>query len=65
MRYTYLLIMEVHVCLIHAGNAHTLAQMREEYRIPQGQVEVKSVLLRCLICDRHEGPSFQLPHMPP
>ena len=64
MRFTYLLIMEVHVHLIHAGIAHTLAQICEEYWIPQGWVEVRSVLLRCLICRRHEGPSFQLPHMP-
>ena len=65
MRFTYLLIMEVHVCLIHAGITHTLAQIREEYWIPQGRVEVRSVLSWCLICRRHEGPSFQLPHMPP
>ena len=65
MRFTYLLIMEVHVRLIHAGIAHTLAQIRQEYWIPQGQVEMRSVLLCYLICHRHEGPSFQLPHMPP
>ena len=57
--------MEVHERLIHAGIAHTLAQIREEYWIPQGRVEVRSVLTRCLICRRHEGPSFHLPHMPP
>ena len=26
---------------------------------------VRSVLTQCLICCRHEGPPFQLPHMPP
>ena len=65
MRFTYLLIMEVHVRLIHAGIARTLAQIREEYWIPQGRVEVRSVLLCFLICRRHEGPPFQLPYMPP
>ena len=64
MKFTYLLIMEVHVRLIHAEIAHTLAQIREEYWIPQGRVEVRSVLLCCLIYRRHEGPSFQLLHMP-
>ena len=63
-RFTRLLIMEVHERLIHAGIAHTLAQVREEYWIPQGRVEVRSALLRCLICRKHEGPSFQLPYMP-
>ena len=63
--FTHLLINEVHVHLIHAGVAHTLAQLREEYWIPQGRAEVRKVLSQCLICRRHEGPSFQLPHMPP
>ena len=57
--------MQVHERLIHAGIAHTLAQVREEYWIPQGGVEVRSALSRCLIYRKHEGPSFQLPHMTP
>ena len=65
VRFTYLLIMQVHECLIYAGIAQTLAQVCEEYWIPQGRVEVRSVLTQCLICRRHEGPPFQLPHMPP
>ena len=63
--FTHLLITEVHVRLIHAGVAHTLAQIRQECFIPQGRAEVRKVLLQCLICRRNEGPSFQLPHMPP
>ena len=63
--FTHMLINEVHVRLIHAGVAHTLAQIREEYWIPQGRIEVRKVLSQCLICRRYEGPSFQLPHMPP
>ena len=65
VRFTYLLIIEVHKRLIHTGIAQTLAQVREEYWIPQGRVEVRSVLTQCIICRRHEGPPFQLPHMPP
>ena len=63
--FTHMLISEVHVCLIHAGVAHTLAQIREEYWIPQGRTEVRKVLSQCLICRRYEGSSFQLPRMPP
>ena len=37
---TTLLITEVHQILIHPGVAHTLAQIREEYWIPQGRAEV-------------------------
>ena len=58
---TTLLIIEVHQRQIHSGVAHTLAQIREEYWIPQGRVEVRSVLSRCLLCRRMEGPSFRLP----
>ena len=47
---TTLLITEVHQRLIHAGVAHTLAQIREEYWIPQGRAEVRSVLSQCLLC---------------
>ena len=35
VRFTYLLIMEVHERLIHAGIAQTLAQVHEEYWIPK------------------------------
>ena len=59
------MITEVHCRLIHAGVAHTLAQIREEYWIPQGRAEVKKVLFQCLLCQRLEGPSFRLPSMPP
>ena len=41
--FTQLLIKEIHEHLIHAGVAHTLAQIREEYWIPKGRIEVRSV----------------------
>ena len=50
---------------MYAEIAHTLAQIHEEYWIPQGCVEVRRVLSQCLICCRLDGPSFQLPRMPP
>ena len=64
-RFTQLLIKEIHEHLIHAGVAHTLAQIREEYWIPKGRIEVRGVVSRCLVCWRYEGASFQLPGMPP
>ena len=57
--------MEVYKQLIHAEIAHTLTQVREEYWIPQGWMEVRNALSRCLICLKHEGPSFSFQHMPP
>ena len=47
------------------GVAHTWAQILEEYWIPQGKVEVKSVLSKRIVCRKQEGPSYQLPAMPP
>ena len=63
--FTQLLIKEIHERLIHAGVAHTLAQIREEYWIPKGRIEVRSVVSRCLVCRKHEGAPFHLPGMPP
>ena len=63
--YTRLIIQEVHERLIHAGISHTLSSLRQEYWIPQGRAEVRACLYCCLICRRHEGPSFSLPRMPP
>jgi len=42
--FTHLLIKEMHEQLINAGVAHTLAQIHEEYWIPKGRIEVRSVL---------------------
>ena len=55
----------MNACQMHAGIAHTSAQIRKEYWIPQGCVEVRRVLSQCLICFRYDRPSFQLPRMPP
>ena len=63
--FTRLLIQYVHERLIHAGMSHTLSALCQEYWIVKGRVEVKTVLSRCLVCRRHEGPSFSLPRMPP
>ena len=63
--FTHLLIQYVHERLIHCGVSHTLASLRHEYWILKGRIEVKKVISRCLVCRRHEGPSFSLPKMPP
>jgi len=60
--FTHLLIQEIHQRLIHAGVAQTLSQ---EFRIPQGRVEIKRLISKCIICKCNNGPSFRLPSMPP
>ena len=63
--FTELVILEIHGRLIHAGISHTLSQLRQEYWIPQGRAEVRRIIHQCVICKRHNGPSFCLPNMPP
>ena len=63
--FTRLVIKEIHERLIHAGISHTLSTLRQEYWLHQGRVEVRACLSHCLVCRRHEGPSFTLPRMPP
>ena len=57
--------MEIHCRLVHAGVSRTLSHLRHEFWIPKGRVEIMQVLTQCVICKKHCGPSFQLPHMPP
>ena len=65
-----LLILEIHGRLIHAGVSHTLNQLRQEYWIPHGRVEVKHLLhqsvniimvhlLVSLICHHGQKKRFQ------
>ena len=59
--FTWLAREDVHEKLSHAGISHTLAQLRNQYWIPQGRTTVKKVLRHCLICRKYEGGPFRLP----
>ena len=63
--FTSLLIKEYHQKLFHSGVSHTLAQLRNEYWIPQGRAEVKKAIHGCGICKRFQGGPFKLPSMSP
>ena len=63
--FTSLLIKEYHQKLFHSGVSHTLAQLRNEYWIPQGRAEVKKAIHDCGICKRFQGGPFRLPSMSP
>ena len=49
----------------HSDVSHTLAQLRNEYWIPQGRAEVKKTIHGCGICKRFQGGLFKLPSMSP
>ena len=63
--FTSLLIKKYHQKLFHSGVSHTLAQLRNEYWIPQGRAEVKKAIHDCGICKRFQGGPFKLPSMSP
>lgn len=51
-RFSYLLIMDTHQRLLHAGTETTLLEVRERYWIVKGRQTVKRVLRACLTCRR-------------
>ena len=63
--FTSLLIKEYHQKLFHSGVSHTLAQLRNQYWIPQGRAEVKKAIHGCGVCKRFQGGPFKLPSMSP
>ena len=63
--FTSLLIKEYHQKHFHSGVSHTLAQLRNEYWIPQGRAEVKKAIHGCGTCKRFQGGPFKLPSMSP
>ena len=63
--FTRLLIEDAHRRAIHGGVQDTLCKMREQFWVPQGRQSVKTVLSKCYICKRLEGPSCDYPSPPP
>ena len=62
---TYLIVMDCHERLFHAGVAHTLSQVRYSYWIPHGRATVKRMLKLCVPCKRHQTGPYVMPRMPP
>ena len=51
--------------MFHSGVSQTLAEIQQEYWIPKGRSEVKTVLNRCQVCQIVEGGPYRMPQMPP
>ncbi|GFY56658.1 integrase catalytic domain-containing protein [Trichonephila inaurata madagascariensis] len=59
-RYSELVILHAHNCLLHAGVEATLAQVREKFWILKGRQCVKSILSRCFLLKKYTvGPVNQ------
>ena len=63
--FTKLIIEECHQQALHGGVQDTLCKLREHYWVPQGRQSVKSVITKCYVCRRLEGPNCDYPSPPP
>ena len=63
--FTKLIIEECHQQALHGGVQDTLCKLREYYWVPQGRQSVKSVITKCYVCRRLEGPHCDYPSPPP
>lgn len=57
-RFTEPLIQFIHSCIFHNGIRETLNAVRENYWIIRGREIVKQILWRCIVCKKHQGPTF-------
>ena len=57
--FTTLLIKDVHKENFHAGVSHTLVQIRSKYWLPQGQAQVKKVLVKGITCIKRQGGPYK------
>lgn len=62
--FTELLIRHVHQLVLHGGVQATLAQLRTKFWILQGRQAVKRVLIKCMVCKKHNTRPASQP-MPP
>ena len=63
--FTKLLINKFHTDVCHGGVAHTLAQLRQRYWIPQGRTAIKMALKKCLTCIRYQGGPYKVKPIAP
>ncbi|MCP3664179.1 MAG: hypothetical protein GY696_17090, partial [Gammaproteobacteria bacterium] len=63
--FTSLVIQAMHVKLIHNGVLHTLSELRQNYWIPRGRVEVQKVIRNCCLCKKYTGGPYKYPDMAP
>ena len=62
---TTLLIRRAHDEVFHNGTPETLTQLRATYWVTKGRQRVKTIVKRCALCRRLEGPCYGIPQTPP
>jgi hypothetical protein len=63
--FTMLVIRNFHTKLMHAGVAHTLAQIRQEFWIPGSRWQVLKYIRSCLQCKKYDSGPYKIPQVPP
>uniref|UniRef100_A0A914WWH6 Integrase catalytic domain-containing protein n=1 Tax=Plectus sambesii TaxID=2011161 RepID=A0A914WWH6_9BILA len=61
---TQLIIRDRHELALHSGVQHTLAQLRQEFWILKGRIEVRKAIKSCLLCKKYSVGPYNLPKMP-
>uniref|UniRef100_A0A8D9ESJ6 Integrase catalytic domain-containing protein n=2 Tax=Cacopsylla melanoneura TaxID=428564 RepID=A0A8D9ESJ6_9HEMI len=58
---TQIIVMDIHVKNCHLGTNQTLAALRNNYWLPSGRTEVKSILRLCKICQKFNCKPYETP----
>ena len=64
-QFSYLIILDVHISLHHAGTSATMTALRQTYWIPAARHYIKSILHHCVNCNKVQGKPYSLPDPPP
>uniref|UniRef100_A0A914XCT4 Integrase catalytic domain-containing protein n=1 Tax=Plectus sambesii TaxID=2011161 RepID=A0A914XCT4_9BILA len=61
---TQLIITNQHILALHSGVQHTMAQLRQEFWILKGRIEVQRAIKNCLTCRKYSAGPYNLPKIP-
>ena len=64
-RLAELIVIDIHRNLKHISVKHTLTELRERFWVCRGRQFVRSILRKCTVCRKYEGPSYAYPTSPP
>ena len=62
---TWLIIRRAHQRIGHSGMKATLTEIRSRFWIPQGRSLIWKYINQCVVCRRHDAPSYKPPPPPP
>ena len=63
--FTKLVALAAHVQVLHSGVREILAQLRQRYWVPRGRQFVRSLIRKCVTCQKTDGPPYRPVSAPP